>query len=53
MKIKPSPEVPKEYTAFKDLLRQVVKPVPKPVLAHVSSDKAYEAAEAPLPVSSA
>lgn len=31
MKAKPSPrEVPKEYTAFKDLLRRVVKPEQKP-----------------------
>jgi hypothetical protein len=31
MKAKPTPrEVPKEYTAFKNLLRQVVKVAPKP-----------------------
>jgi hypothetical protein len=40
MKAKPSPrEVPKEYTAFKDLLRKVVKVEPKPASASSSSGK--------------
>jgi hypothetical protein len=33
MKTKSSPKVPKEYAAFKALLRRVVKPEPKRVSA--------------------
>jgi len=32
-------EIPKEYTAFKDLLRRVVKVEPKPASAPSSSGK--------------
>jgi hypothetical protein len=34
-----SPKIPKEYEAFKALLRQVVKTEPKPASAPASSDK--------------
>jgi hypothetical protein len=39
MKAKTPREVPKEYTAFRDLLRQVVKVEPKKASAPASSDK--------------
>lgn len=46
--------VPKEYQRFQDLLRKVVKPMPKPASAPASSDKDQACAAGPtLPVSSA
>jgi hypothetical protein len=39
MSEKKSSTVPSEYAAFKALLRQVVKPQPKPASAPASSDK--------------
>jgi hypothetical protein len=39
MKAKPSAEVPKEYAAFKNLLRKVVKVEPKRPSAPSSSGK--------------
>ncbi len=38
-KAPPGPEMPKEYAAFRELLRQVVTPDPKPALTPSSSDK--------------
>lgn len=39
MKAETSPEIPKEYAAFKALLRQVVKPELKPASAPAPSGK--------------
>jgi hypothetical protein len=46
-------ETPKEFAAFRTLLRQVVKPEPKPASAPVPSGKGQKASEAFLPVNSA